>query len=65
MIATESTRLRGREIAAERNRRRREDLSIAVDLLMRSVPDIDALVAALDGAGALRAELARRRGGAR
>jgi hypothetical protein len=61
-----STRLRGREIAAEL--RRREDLAIAVDLILRSVPAVDALVAALESAGgsrrlvgALRGELARRR----
>jgi predicted RecB family endonuclease len=57
---------------AEAARRRAEDLGIAVDIIMRSVPAIDDLIAALDGAGgsvrlvgALRAELARQRGGGR
>ena len=52
--------------------RRGEDMLIAVDLLLRSVPAIDDLVKALDDAGgsqrlvkALRAELAKRRGGRR
>jgi hypothetical protein len=45
-----------------------EDLSIAVDLILRSVPAVDALIAALEAAGgsarlvkALRGELALRR----
>jgi hypothetical protein len=49
--------------------RRAEDLSIAVDLLIRHVAPIDDLVRLLDSAGgsvrlvrALRAELAARRG---
>ena len=50
--------------------RRREDLDIAVNIVLRSVSAIDALLAALESAGgsvrlvgALRAELtARRRG---
>jgi predicted RecB family endonuclease len=57
---------------AEAAHRRTEDLGIAVDILLRSVPAIDDLIAALDGAGgsvrlvgALRAELARRRSGGR
>jgi hypothetical protein len=57
---------------AEAAARRAEDLSIAVDLILRSVSAINDLIAALDGAGgsarlvgALRAELARRRGGGR
>lgn len=52
--------------------RRGEDLAIAVDLLLRSLPAIDDLVKALDDAGgssrlvnALRAELTKRRGGRR
>jgi hypothetical protein len=52
--------------------RRGEDMLIAVDLLLRSVSAIDDLVKALDDAGgnqrlvkALRAELAKRRGGRR
>lgn len=56
----------------EARRRRAEGMMIAVDLIVRSVPAIDALVAALDAAGgsarlvaALRDELARRRGGPR
>jgi hypothetical protein len=72
MHAEASTRLRGREIAAERNRRRAQDMSIAVGLIVRSVPAIDDLVRALEGAGgcvrfvgALRSELARRRGAGR
>jgi hypothetical protein len=46
-----------------------EDLAIAVDLILRSVPAADDLVAVLEAAGgsarlvkALRAELAARRG---
>jgi hypothetical protein len=61
-----------REAARQATQRRAEDLSIAVDILLRSVPAINDLIAALDGAGgsvrlvgALRAELARRRGGGR
>jgi predicted RecB family endonuclease len=57
---------------AEAARRRAEDLGIAVDIIMRSVPPIDDLIRALGGAGgsarlvgALRAELACRRGGRR
>jgi hypothetical protein len=53
-------------------RRRAEDLLIAVDLIIRHVAPIDELVRALDAAGgsvrlvgALRAELAVRRGGRR
>ena len=53
-------------------RRRAQDLAIAVDLILRTVPAIDDLVRALDGAGggarlvaALQRELARRRGGGR
>ncbi len=52
--------------------RRAEDLAITVDILLRSVSPIDDLIRMLDGAGgsvrlvgALRAELARRRGGGR
>ncbi len=67
--AAASMRQRGRALATERNRRQREDLAIAVDLIVRSVPAIDALVAALESAGgsrrlvgALRGELVRRRG---
>ena len=52
--------------------RRSEDLGIAVDMILRSIPAIDALIAALESAGAsarlvraLRAELAVRRGGRR
>jgi hypothetical protein len=70
--AEASTRLRGAEIAAERNRRRREDLNIATDLILRNVGPIDDLVAALESAGgsvrlvgALRRELAARRRGKR
>ncbi len=58
-----------REAARQAARRRAEDLGIAVGLILRSVPAIDDLVAALDRAGgsvrlvgALRVELARRRG---
>jgi hypothetical protein len=73
MIAEESTRRRGALIARERNQRRREDLAIAVDIVLKSVPATDALIAALESAGgslrlvgALRAELAaRRRSGGR
>jgi len=68
MIPAESTRLRGREIAAGLKRRRGEDLGIAVGILMRSVGPIDDLVKALESAGgsvrlvaALRSELAKRR----
>jgi len=68
MIPEESTRMRGSFIAKARNQRRAEDLGIAVDILLRSIPAIDALIAALEGGGgslrlvsALRAELARRR----
>jgi hypothetical protein len=49
--------------------RRAEDLTIAVDMILRSVPGIDDLLRLLDAAGgsgrlvrALRAELAARRG---
>jgi hypothetical protein len=60
-------------VRAEAAHRRSEDLSIAVNIIMRSVPPLDDLIKALDGAGgsvrlvrALRAELAvRRRSGAR
>ena len=52
--------------------RRRQDLAIAVDLIVRYVGPIDDLIAALDGSGAtprllraLRTELARRRRGVR
>jgi hypothetical protein len=52
--------------------RRAEDMQIAVDLILRSVPAIDDLLRTLDAAGgsarlvkALRAELATRRGGRR
>jgi hypothetical protein len=55
-------------IAAEHNRRR-EDLAISVDIILRSVSPIADLVRALEGAGgctrlgaAPRAELAGRRG---
>ena len=54
---------------AETTHRRAEDLGIAVDLILRSVPSIDDLVRLLESAGgsvrlvkALRAELAMRRG---
>lgn len=64
-MTVDSTWLRG--LGAER-RRQREDMSIAVDLILRSVPAIDALVAALESAGGsarlvrkLRAELAKGR----
>jgi hypothetical protein len=64
-----STRLRGAAIGAERNRRRRQDLAIAVDIIVRSVSPIDDLIAALESAGgsvrlvgALRRELAAWRG---
>jgi hypothetical protein len=58
---------------AEAARRRAEDLTIAVDLILRSVPAVDDLIRALDSAGgnarlagALRGELAlRRHGGGR
>ena len=50
--------------------RRREDLSIAVGIVLKSVPAINDLIRALDAAGgsarlvgALRAELARQRSG--
>jgi len=70
VTVTDSTRQRGREYGAERRRRQREDLAIAVDIIVRSVPAVDALVAALESGGgsrrlvaALRSELAKRRGG--
>ena len=54
---------------AETAKRRAEDLSIAVDIILRSVAAVDDLVKALAAAGgsarlvrALRAELAVRRG---
>jgi len=50
-------------------RRRAEDLAIAVNMILRSVPAIDDLIRALEDSGcnmrlvnALRAELAARRG---
>lgn len=61
-----------RELRQQRPLRRAEDISIAVDLLIRYVAPIDDLLRALDAAGgsarlvgALRAELAKRRGGRR
>lgn len=52
----------------ERAARRAEDMAISIDLILRSVPAIDALIVALEGAGAaqrlvkaLRRELAKRR----
>jgi hypothetical protein len=72
MIPEESTRQRGAVIAAARNRRQREDLAISVDLILKSVAPIDALISSLESAGgslrlvaALRTELAHRRGGGR
>ena len=61
-----------RDIAAMRAIRRRQDLDIAVDIIVRSVSPIDDLIAALESAGgivrlvgALRRELAARRRGKR
>ena len=58
-----------RDQRRQQTQRRSEDLTIAIDMILRSVPAIDDLIRALDGAGgsarlvrALRAELARRRG---
>jgi hypothetical protein len=52
--------------------RRTEDRAIAIDLVMRSIPDIDGFARALEGSGlaprlvgAPRSDLARRRGGRR
>jgi hypothetical protein len=68
MIPEESRRFRGSVISRARNIRRAEDMSIAVGLVLKSVPAVDDLIRALEGAGgcvrivsALRAELARRR----
>ena len=72
MIAADSTRPRGRALATERNQRRRQDLEVAIHLILRSVGPIDDLIRALEGAGGcvrlvggLRTTLALRRGGGR
>jgi hypothetical protein len=64
-----TTFIERRAAAAVARSRRAEDLSVAVDILVRYVPPIDDLIRALEAAGggtrlvkALRAELAARRG---
>jgi hypothetical protein len=61
-----------RAAAATARDRRKQDLAIAVDMLLRAVPPIDDLTRILEASGAaprlvraIRAELAARRGGRR